>query len=395
MTLAETSTVNGAQTGNSAGSRLISLDVFRGITIAGMILVNNAGDWSHVYPPLAHAEWHGWTPTDLIFPFFLFIMGVAMPFSFGKRLARGDSRGKLLKHVVIRSLIIFALGMLLSGIPNFDYSHRLILNILQRIGIIYLISGAIYLFSGVMAQAVVAVFCIVLYWILMLFVPVPGYGAGVLAPVGNMWWYVDKVLLQGWHQHLLVVGDYRLNHAEGILSLIPSISTVLLGSLTGHYLRSERSNMEKAAGMMVAGNFGLVIGVIMSIWFPINKLLWSSSYVVFTAGFALEMLGVCYWLVDIKGYKTWSQPFLVFGTNAITAFFLSTLVALILDLVVVSVAGPAGEPLRTSLKDYVYNAVFAPLASSYNASMFFAVVYVLIWYAVMLVFYKKKIFIRI
>ncbi len=379
----------------SGPARLISLDVFRGLTIAGMILVNNAGDWSHVYPALAHVEWDGWTPTDLVFPFFLFIVGVAMPFSFSKRLAKGESRGKLLKHVFARSLILIALGMLLSGIPNFDFSHRLILNVLQRIGLIYLMSGTIFLFTDVVSQAVVAVSCVVIYWILMLAVPVPGYGAGVLAPVGNMWWYVDKVLLQGWHQHLLVVGQYRLHHAEGILSLIPSISTVLLGSLTGHYLRSGRSGIEKAAGMLVFGNFGILIGSVMAIWFPINKLLWSSSYVVFTAGVALEVLGVCYWLVDVRGFKKWTQPFLVFGSNAITSFFLSTFVALILDIVFVSVSSPAGAAVRESLKSVIYNAVFAPLASSYNASMLYSIAYLLLWYGVMYMFYRKKIFIKI
>ena len=379
----------------SGPARLISLDVFRGLTIAGMILVNNAGDWSHVYPALAHVEWDGWTPTDLVFPFFLFIIGVAMPFSFSKRLAKGESRGKLLKHVFARSLILIALGMLLSGIPNFDFSHRLILNVLQRIGLIYLMAGTIFLFTDVVSQAVVAVSCVVIYWILMLAVPVPGYGAGVLAPVGNMWWYVDKVLLQGWHQHLLVVGQYRLHHAEGILSLIPSISTVLLGSLTGHYLRSGRSGIEKAAGMLVFGNFGILIGSVMAIWFPINKLLWSSSYVVFTAGVALEVLGVCYWLVDVRGFKKWTQPFLVFGSNAITSFFLSTFVALILDIVFVSVSSPAGAAVRESLKSVIYNAVFAPLASSYNASMLYSIAYLLLWYGVMYMFYRKKIFIKI
>ncbi len=379
----------------SGPARLISLDVFRGLTIAGMILVNNAGDWSHVYPALAHVEWDGWTPTDLVFPFFLFIVGVAMPFSFSKRLAKGESRGKLLKHVFARSLILIALGMLLSGIPNFDFSHRLILNVLQRIGLIYLMAGTIFLFTDVVSQAVVAVSCVVIYWILMLAVPVPGYGAGVLAPVGNMWWYVDKVLLQGWHQHLLVVGQYRLHHAEGILSLIPSISTVLLGSLTGHYLRSGRSGIEKAAGMLVFGNFGILIGSVMAIWFPINKLLWSSSYVVFTAGVALEVLGVCYWLVDVRGFKKWTQPFLVFGSNAITSFFLSTFVALILDIVFVSVSSPAGAAVRESLKSVIYNAVFAPLASSYNASMLYSIAYLLLWYGVMYMFYRKKIFIKI
>ena len=379
----------------SGAARLISLDVFRGITIAGMILVNNAGDWSHVYPALGHAEWNGWTPTDLVFPFFLFIIGAAMPFSFTKRIARGESRGRLVKHVLVRSLILIALGMLLSGIPDFNFSHRLILNVLQRIGLIYLLSGVIYLYTDIVSQAVVAVACIAIYWILMLYIPVPGYGAGVLAPVGNMWWYVDKVVLQGWHQHLLVVGQYRLHHAEGILSIIPSISTVLIGSLTGHYLRSKRSDIEKAAGMLVAGNIGLIIGAVMSIWFPINKLLWSSSYVVFTAGFAMEVLGVCYWIVDVKGVKKWTQPFLVFGSNAITSFFLSTFVALILDIVFVSAMSPAGAVVRESLKDVFYRAVFAPLASSYNASLLYSIFYLVFWYGVMYVFYRKRVFIKI
>ncbi len=381
--------------GTKTSGRLISLDVFRGLTIAGMILVNNAGDWSHVYPALEHAEWDGCTFTDLIFPFFLFIVGTAMPFSFAKRLASGESRGKLLGHVVVRSLILFALGMILSGIPNFNYSHRLILNVLQRIGVIYFMSGAIYLFTGVVAQAVVAVFLIFLYWILMFLVPVPGYGAGVLAPVGNLWWYVDELLLRGWHSHTLYIAGFKLSHAEGILSIIPSISTVLLGSLAGHYLRSARSGIEKAAGMMVFGNLGMVVGIIMSIWFPLNKLLWSSSYTVFTAGFALEVLGVCYWLIDVKGVRSWSRPFVVLGSNAIAVFFLSTLLAIVLDLVTIGRTSVAGGAAEMSLKDYIYSAVFSPLVSSYNASLLFAAVYVLFWLGIMYIFYKRGIFIKI
>jgi len=377
------------------GGRLVSLDVFRGITIAAMILVNNAGDWSHVYPPLLHAEWDGWTPTDLVFPFFLFIMGVAIPYSFAKRISIGQSRGKLLKHVIVRSILIFALGMLLSGIPNFNYSHRLILNILQRIGIIYLLSGAIYLYTGIMAQAIIGVLLITLYWLAMFLVPVPGYGAGVLTPVGNLWWYVDEVLLRGWHQHIFYVGSWKLEHAEGILSLIPSVSTVLFGVLTGHYLRSDKTKIEKASGMMVYGNFGLFIGIIMSIWFPINKLLWSSSYVVFTAGFALEVFGICYWLIDIKGIKWWSRPFLVFGTNAITSFFLSTLFALILDLVKIHQNLSSSQVVSTSLKEYIYKLIFAPIGNPYNASLLYAIVYVILWYIVMEIFYRRKIFIKI
>lgn len=369
---------------NPRADRLVSLDVFRGATIAGMILVNNPGDWSHVYPALAHVAWNGWTPTDLIFPFFLFIMGTAIPFSYEKRIARGEGKGKLMRHVVTRALLLFAIGMFLTGIPDFNYSHKLILDVLQRIGVIYLISGTLYLITDVKWQVVVAVAGIVIYWILMLFVPVPGYGAGVLTPIGNMWWYVDRILLHGWHYH-----------AEGILSLIPSVSTVFLGILTGHFLRTKRSGIEKAAVMLVAGNFGLVIGVIMAIWFPINKLLWSSSYVVFTAGFALEMLGVCFYLIDVKGYKSWTQPFLVFGSNAITSFFLSTFVALLLDLIGVSVLASGGVAVRESLKTYIFNAIFSPIASAYNASALYAIVYVIIWYGVMYVFYKRRIFIKI
>lgn len=378
-----------------SSGRLVSLDVFRGITIASMILVNNAGDWSHVYPPLLHAEWDGWTPTDLIFPFFLFIMGVAMPYSFAKRLSQGQSRQKLFKHVIVRSIIIFALGMFLSGIPNFNYSHRLILNILQRIGIIYLLSGAVYLYTGTLAQAIISVLLIALYWLAMFVIPVPGYGAGVLTPVGNLWWYVDEVLFNGWHQHLFYVGTWKLEHAEGVLSLIPSVSTVLFGVLTGHYLRSEKSKIEKAAGMMVYGNFGLLIGTVMSIWFPINKLLWSSSYVVFTAGFALELLGVCYYFIDVKEYKGWSRPFMVFGTNAIASFFLSTLFAVILDLVKIKHTFENSQVAIVSLKDYVYNLIFAPIGNPYNASLLYAVMYVLLWYLVMDILYRRKIFIKI
>ncbi len=292
--------------------RLVSLDAFRGITIAGMILVNNPGNWSYVYPALRHAEWHGWTPTDLIYPFFLFIIGVSMPYSFSRRIERGDTKPRLFVHVLIRSVILFALGMLLSGLPDYNFSNKLILDVLQRIGVIYLFAGTIVLLTGIVGQAVIGVACIVIYWLLMVLVPVSSYGAGVLAPEGNLWQYVDKVLLNGWHYH-----------AEGILSLMPSISTVLAGTLTGHWLRSTRSHFEKVSAIFVLGNIGMVLGVIMDIWFPINKLLWSSSYVVFTAGFALNLLGVCYWLIDIKGHKRWSTPFLVFGMNAIAAFFLS------------------------------------------------------------------------
>ncbi len=359
------------QTPGAPSPRLLSLDVFRGITIAGMILVNNPGSWSHIYPPLEHAAWHGWTPTDLIFPFFLFIIGVAMPYSFSRRLAQGKTKGALALHVIYRSSVLIALGMLLTGIPTFDYSHKLFLDVLQRIGVIYLISGLLYLVTRPLGQAITTIACLVIYWLLMFLVPVPGYGAGVLAPDGNVWQYVDNLLIAGWHYH-----------AEGVLSIIPSISTVLLGALTGFWLRlPDRSAFEKATVLFVAGNVGLVLGLILDAWFPINKLLWSSSYVLFTAGFALNLFGVCYWLLDIKGIRGWATPFVIFGMNAITVFFLSGLMAKFMEI--------------WGIQAPVYQTLFASWLSPINASLAFAVCYVLLWLGVMTVLYKKRVFIKI
>src|SRR6185312_2979145 len=282
---------------NLAPTRLVSLDVFRGITIAAMILVNNSGDGEHTYWPLEHAKWNGWTPTDLIFPFFLFIVGVSMVYSFASRTARGQSRRSLLLHALKRSAIIFALGLFLYAYPRFDIHTARIPGVLQRIAVVYLISSALVLFTGRVTRAVTAAVLLIGYWVLLKDVPVAGYGAGVLTMDGNLVGYIDRSVM---YNHLWIAHRFD---PEGILSTIPSIATCLLGIFTGEWMRSARSTTQKLAGLLAGSAAGLIAGEIWNLWFPINKMLWTSSYVLFTAGFALCVLAACYWMVDLRGWK--------------------------------------------------------------------------------------------
>ena len=361
--------------------RLLSLDAFRGLTIAGMILVNNPGSWSHIYAPLRHAEWHGWTPTDLIFPFFLFIVGVAVPFSFGQRLSRGDSRGQLLGHVIRRSLILFALGLFMAAYPRFDLGNLRIMGVLQRIGLVYLLAASAYLFLGGRGRAGLAASLLLGYWALLMLVPVPGFGAGDLSPDGNLGAFLDRMIL----------GDRLWRDSwdpEGLLSTLPAIATTLLGIFTGEWLRSERTLKAKVAGLFVSGVVGIGAGLIWSLAFPINKPLWTSSYVLFTSGAALVLLSVFLWLMEVRGYRAWAKPFIVYGMNAIAVFVASGLVAKQMGLTRV---GPNEVPLKT----WFYDHLFASWAGPLNGSLFFAVSYVLIWLAIMWILFHRRIFIKI
>lgn len=367
-----------------AGGRLQSLDAFRGITIAGMILVNNPGTWSAIYPPLAHAEWHGWTPTDLIFPFFLFIVGVAITLAFARRVENGGSQRDLFLNVIRRTLIIFALGLLLNGFPYFNLSEIRIPGVLQRIAVCYFVASIIFLKTNWRSQAIISAALLVLYWMMMTLVPVPGYGAGDLSKPGNLAAYLDRMLLA---DHI-----YKPEYdPEGILSTIPAIVTTLLGILTGHWIRSRRQPLEKVTGMFIAGVAGIVGGYVWSAVFPINKALWTSSYVLFTAGMALQLLAVCYWLIDIKNYRRWALPFIIFGVNAITVFVLSGILSRILNLWKVS--GSDGSPVP--IKTLLYDHLFTSWASPVNASLFWAITYVLIWLGLMSILYRRKIFIKV
>ncbi len=366
--------------------RLLSLDVFRGITIAGMILVNNPGTWSSIYPPFRHAEWNGCTPTDLIFPFFLFIVGVAITYSLSKRKEQGADQTKLILQIFKRSAVLFLLGLIMAGFPYFELGTIRIPGVLQRIAVVYLVTSIIFLKSNIKTQVYLTAGFLILYWILMTFIPVPGVGYANLQPETNLGAWLDRLLLSG---HLW--SSSKIWDPEGLLSTLPAISTGLIGVLTGHWLRSDRDKVIKTLWLFVFGNILMAAGWVWDGWFPINKSLWTSSYVLYTGGLALQFLGMCYWFIDVKGYKWWIKPFQVYGLNAITVFFLSGIVAKILYLV--KVTDSAGN--EVTLKTVIFNNLYLSWLDPINASLAFALSYVLIWLGLMWILYSKNIFIKV
>src|SRR5436190_5420777 len=352
-------------------NRLMFLDVFRGLTIAGMVLVNNPGSWAHIYWPLEHAEWNGWTPTDLIFPFFLFIVGVAIPLAFGKRIERGDARKSLFIKVAYRSAIIFLLGEFLAGFPYFNLATIRIPGVLQRIAVCYLFAGLIYLTTRARTTAIIAVALLIIYHFLMTRGHAPGHYVGDLSKEGSLASYIDRTVFgpHVWRQ--AVVYD-----PEGILSTMGALATTLFGVLTGYLIRDRnKTPIEKVAVMFVAGITCMIIGWCWNPWFPINKGLWTSSYVFFTAGLALQFLALCYWLIDLKGYKLWTKPFVIFGVNAIVLFVGTGVMERLMGLIKV----PKGDGTRQALQPWIYNHAFASWLSPNNASLAFAISFILLW----------------
>ena len=374
--------------------RLSSLDFFRGITIAGMILVNNNGDWSTAYWPLRHADWNGWTPTDLVFPFFLFIVGVSMVFSFASRLERGNSRGEIMKHVVWRGAILFAVGIfVINSFPDhYNLSTIRVEGVLQRIALCYVVSSVIYLLLGNRGRLAAIVTCLVGYWILMRYVPVPGFGVPardipLLDPDRNLAAWLDRRILMG---HLYE----GTRDPEGLLSTIPAIAGTLCGVLTGEWLRSNRSPRAKWMWMLILGVAGLIAGKFFNIWFPINKKLWTSSYVLFTTGFALVVLGLCYWLLDVRKFRgRWTMPVLVFGMNAIAAYVFSEVLA----SVFVSIHSGLAKYGDVNLQEIIYYSVFSSPESppSANASLLYSLAFVFVCWLPMWVLYRKRLFLKI
>jgi predicted acyltransferase len=420
--------------------RLVSLDVFSGMTIAGMVLVNNPGTWSAIYSPLKHAEWHGWTPTDFVFPFFVFIMGVAIPIALGKRLETGVT-GEVYWKIFKRAALIFLLGLIQMGFPFFDttktemplvikivslasvaviiflfftdrfrlsayvtlglfavlglfylfnqgfpletFQKLRIMGVLQRLALCYLFASLIFLWTNWKQQIYIAVGLLLFYWLVMIY----GTG-GDLSMEGNFSGVIDRLILGENHIYRPTSKFYD---PEGIFSTLPAIASCLAGVLCGQWLKTERSDLDKVSGMFFWGVVLLSIGWIWNFWFPINKPIWTSSYVAFMAGLALLYLALCYWLIDIKNYRKWTTPFVIFGTNALALYFGSAIFARILA----RIQWPAADGKTTNAQQWIYNTFFAPFAEPVNASLAFAISYILFWLFLMWLLYRKRIFIKV
>jgi predicted acyltransferase len=432
--------------------RVLSVDVLRGLTIALMILVNDPGDWSHAYSQLDHAEWNGFTLTDFVFPNFLFLVGASIIFSLESRIARGDSKRTLWLHMLRRAATLFAIKMFLSAFPHFHLTHLRLYGVLTRIALCYLAAGLICLIvwnTRHRARTLVAITAALLvgYWILMRFVPIPGFGVPthampILDPDRNLAAWLDRAV-NAFTQRYLHTGSLY-NHTrdpEGLLSTIPALATTLIGCITGLLLRRvsvsqtnavvpinskepssrpERSAVEgpphlvRAATtitptrclktLLLAGLLSLALGLVWNIAFPINKNLWTSSYVLFSAGCSLLLLALFYWLIDIRRMnekpagKALLWPWLVFGSNAITAFVLSNfLVELMLWIKVPAGAliNPAAPSTHISSWLWIYRHIFARHHSTELTSVAFAIAFTALCFLPNWLLWRRKIFLKI
>jgi len=364
--------------GMSESSRLDSVDVLRGITIAGMIVVNDPGTWSAVYPPLLHAEWHGWTYTDTIFPFFLFVVGVSLVLSFARQRRDGASDGALFRRTAVRAAMLVALGLALNFVSflAFHKTHMRFPGVLQRIGLCVLLAGAILAWRGARAAAAAAGVLLLGYWALM--------GAGPLDSQGNLAARIDSGVFgphtwkPGWDP-------------EGLLSTLPAIATTLCGAVAGARLRAPLPSSRKMAELLACGAAAAGLGFLWGRAFPINKNLWTSSYALAMAGLGAMALAFCYWAIDVRGWKRLAAPFVWLGRNAIAAFTLSTLTAIL--LIAVHTEGPDGKP--RSLWTAIHRTLFDRFSDPRLGSLAFALAYLALWVAVFGVLYRRRVFFKI
>lgn len=352
--------------------------------MASMVIVNTPGDWGAVYAPLLHAEWHGWTPTDLIFPFFVFIVGVSIVIS---------RRQATMATIARRAAVLYLLGLALALYPRFDFSIVRVVGVLPRLAICYFAAALVYRqvaarpeSDRVRVACVTAAALLVGYWVLLRFVPVPGGVAGDLSPSGNLGAWLDRTVIGEAH----LWRQSRTWDPEGLLSTLPALATALTGVAFGVVLLGGRAIGEKLGLLAGAGVVSTLLGLLWSLDFPINKNLWTSSYVLFTSGLAALLLVACYWVVDVRGWRGWTRPFVVMGTNALALFVVSGALVKTLLLFQMTLA----DGTRTSVYRGVYLTWFAPLASPKNASLLFAVVALGLLYLLLEVLYRRRWFLR-
>jgi len=372
--------------------RLTSIDIYRGLAVAGMIIVDNPGSDDLAYGPIKHAEWNGWTCADFIFPSFLFLVGVSMVFSFQARLRRGESRRQVFLHAITRSLILIAVGLFVNASPIYglDVHTWRIYGVTQRIALCYFVAAILVLWSNCRGQLVALFACLVGYWAILRFVPVPGFGIPgrdipFMDPERNLAAWLDRKLLMG---HLYD----RVRDPEGLISTLGAVGTTLIGVLTGQWLRRDLSATAKALRMAACGILLLVGGLVWNQWFPINKNLWTSSFVLFTGGFALIFLAFLYWAIEIKNWRgLWTMPILVLGMNAIAGFVADSFVyGPGYTFTVTSANGTTmswHEAAQAKLMAFGLNAPNASLVYSVTALLFCWILLWLLW--------RKRIYIKV
>jgi predicted acyltransferase len=374
--------------------RLLSLDLLRGLTIGFMILVNNNGNEAAAYWPLKHAAWNGFTPTDLVFPTFLFLVGITTVFSIASRLAKGTTRQSLFVHVIRRSVILYLLGLVVNSFPYFHLHTMRFYGVLPRIAICYFVVASLYLISpSWRSKVTLAIAALIGYWILMRFVPVPGYGIPgrdilLLDHDANLAAWLDRQIFSASHLY------ERTRDPEGLLSTIPAFATALLGLLTGIWLRTQRSVVSKMSGIAIAGLSGVLLGGLWNLSFPINKKLWTSSYVLFAGGLSLLLLALCLLIfdrsdrnLDGSGRSRFLKPFFIFGMNAIAAYVFSELLA--------STLGSIHPRPGLNLSQLLYRSIEGVIPNPALASLLYSFAFVVVCWLFISVLYRRNIFLKI
>jgi predicted acyltransferase len=352
-----------------------------------MILVNNPGDWEHVYAPLEHSKWNGCTPTDLIFPFFIFMVGVSITLAIGPRKEDKTQHSKIIAKAFKRSVILYIINAAIHFLFTFSFENYRILGVLPRIAIVFFIAVIIYIKSGFKQQLILLFSILIIYYLLMCFVPVPGYGPANLEPATNLAAWLDTTILTTKHMW----SGSKVYDPEGILSTLPAIGTCLFGIMVGDWIRrKDKDDAIKVSWLFVMATFSIMAGMIWNNFFPINKSLWTSSFVLYTGGLATAGLSVAFWLIDVQQRKKYITPFVAFGANAITAYVAADVVIAVLSWFHVRLDGQT-----TNLQDYLYRTIFVPHFSPVNASLAGAITFVLIMTIPMIILYRKKIFIKV